>query len=122
MTNRVKDLYKSPDLKRGTDPGCRYDVLVKDYDSMGRDLLIEAKPDPVQGAVRIAIGQPFDYRRALPHRIGTDLAVLTISRPHRSYVGLLLDLQASVLWFTTEACSALDGEGKAWASVHKALS
>ncbi len=121
MTNRVKDLFKSLDLKRGTDPECRYDILVKNYDSMGRDLLIEAKPDPDRGAVRIAIGQLFDYHRALPHRIGTDLAILTISRPHQSYVDLLLDLQISVLWFSSEACSTLAGEGKAWAPVHKAL-
>ena len=121
MTNRVKDLFKNLDLKRGTDPECRYDVLVKNYDSMGRDLLIEAKPDPERGAVRIAIGQLFDYRRALPYRIGTDLAILTILRPHQSYVDLLLDLQISVLWFNSEACSAMEGEGKAWASVQKAL-
>ena len=88
---------------------------------MGRDLLIKAKPDPERGAVRIAIGQLFDYRRALPYRIGTDLAILTILRPHQSYVDLLLDLQISVLWFNSEACSAMEGEGKAWASVQKAL-
>jgi hypothetical protein len=122
MTNRVKDLFKGLDLKQGTDPECRYDVLVKNYDSTGRDLLIETKPDPDRGAVRIAIGQLFDYRRALPHRIGTDLAILTISRPHPSYVDLLLDLQISVPWFNSEACSILKGEGKAWASVRKALS
>lgn len=34
ITNRVKDLFHSLDLKRGTDPECRYDVLVKNYDSM----------------------------------------------------------------------------------------
>ena len=122
MTNRIKDLFQNFTLKRGTDPECRYDVLVKNYDSMGRDLLIEAKPDPERGAVRIAIGQLFDYRRTLPHRIGTDLAILTISRPHQSYVDLLLDLQISVLWFNSEACRTLKGEGKAWASVYKALS
>jgi hypothetical protein len=122
MTNRVKDLFQNFNLRRGTDPECRYDVLVKNYDFMGRDLLIEAKPDPDRGAVRIAIGQLFDYRRALPHRIGTDLAILTISRPYQSYVDLLLDLQISVLWFNSEACSTLEGEGKAWASMYKAFS
>jgi hypothetical protein len=120
MTNRVKDLFKSLNLKRGTDPECWYDVLVKNYDSADRDLLIEAKPDPDRGALRIAIGQLLDYRRALPHRIGTDLAILTISRPRQSYVDLLLDLQISVLWFNSEACTTLKGEGKAWQSVHRA--
>ena len=65
MTNGLKDLLSEFELKRGTDPNCRYDGLVKNYDSLGRDLLIEAKPDADdRGAIRIAIGQLFDYRHA----------------------------------------------------------
>jgi hypothetical protein len=43
MTNRLRDLFKSLELKCGTDPECRYYVLVKNYDSTGRDLLIESR-------------------------------------------------------------------------------
>jgi hypothetical protein len=121
MTNRLKDLLKAFNLRRGTNSDCRYDALVKNYDSGGRDLLVEAKPDPDRGSIRIAIGQLFDYRRHLAHRLGTDLAILTISRPDQSYVDLLLDLQITILWFTSEACHTLDGEGKAWLPVSATL-
>ncbi|MCE5311479.1 MAG: hypothetical protein LLG20_27910 [Acidobacteriales bacterium] len=121
MTNRIKDLFSGFTLMRGTDPECRYDVLVKNYDLAGRDLLIEAKPDPDRGSVRIAIGQLFDYRRSLPHRLGTDLAILTISKPPQNYADLLLDLQISLLWFTSQSCGSLKGAGKVWESVRKAL-
>ena len=121
MTNGLKDILNEFELKRGEQLNCRYDVLVKNYDARGRDLLIEAKPDADRGAIRIAIGQLFDYRRVLPHRAGTDLAFATILRPPQSYVDLLLDLQISVLWFNSEACTTMSGDGKAWASVQKAL-
>jgi len=46
MTNRLQDRLPGCKLYAGTDPDCRYDVLVTNYDRKGRDLLIEAKPDP----------------------------------------------------------------------------
>jgi hypothetical protein len=56
---------------------------VKNYDEMFRDLLIEVKPDPDKGSIRIAIGQLFDYNRHRARQAATDLVVLTISRPRR---------------------------------------
>src|SRR5205823_7018374 len=89
-------------------------VLVQNYDGKGRDLLIEVKPDPHKGALRIAIGQLLDYRRFLPLRAGTDLAILTITPPDQSYIDLVLDLQISALWFHDETCRTLSGIGKTW--------
>ena len=117
MTNAIKKLFRKYVVTQGTDQDCRYDVLIKDYDGKGRDLLTEVKPEPDKGSIRIAIGQLLDYRRFLPHRTGTDLAVLTISRPARTYVDLLLDLQISPLWFADESCKHLRGEGKAWRGI-----
>jgi hypothetical protein len=114
MTNSLRKLFQAYTLEQGTDPDCRYDVLIKNYDKSGRDLLIEAKPDHDKGSIRIAIGQLLDYRRFLPNQIATDLAVLTISQPTDSHIELMLDLQITVLWFGDEECSFLLGKGKAW--------
>jgi hypothetical protein len=121
MTGRLKSLFRKYSLKQGTQAHCRYDVLVKDYDNCGRDILIEAKPDPDRGAIRIAIGQLLDYRRHLPNRLATDLATLTILEPPESYTELLFDLQISALWFTDETCRKLAGCGKVWSAIEKII-
>src|SRR5260370_25316276 len=79
-----------------------YDVLLRNYDRAGRDLLIEVKPDPDRGSLRIAIGQLYDYRRFLKNVAATDLAVLTIGKPNPSYLNLLLSLGITSLWFEDE--------------------
>ncbi len=121
MTNRLKELFRSLELKRGTAADCRYDVLLKSYDANGRDLLMEVKPDPDKGSLRIAIGQLFDYRRFLPRQAATDLAVLTISRPPLKYVNLLVELQITAVWFANDSLKKLDGRGQAWESLSKAV-
>ena len=56
MTNGLKLLCDGwRTLKRGTAPDCSYDVLIEKYDATGRDLLVEAKPDPDKGSLRIVI-------------------------------------------------------------------
>jgi hypothetical protein len=120
ITNALILLFTDLKPEQRNDPICRYDVLIKDYDQTGRDLLIEAKPDPDKGSLRIAIGQLFDYRRFLPHRPATDLGVLTIGPPDSSYMELLADLQITSLWFD-EDCSKLNGEGKAWKALEARL-
>src|SRR5882672_2150407 len=109
MTDRFRDLFYAHVLKQGNHSDCRYDVLIKNYDDNGRDLLVEAKPDPDRGAIRIAVGQLLDYCRHLPNRLATDLAILTITRPPQPYMEFLLDLQISILWFTNETCSDING-------------
>jgi hypothetical protein len=121
MTNSLRKLFPAFTLEQGADPNCRYDVLIKNYDKSGRDLLIEAKPDHDKGSIRIAIGQLLDYRRFLPNQAATDLAILTISRPTDSHIELMLDLQITVLWFGDEGCSVLSGRGKAWRTLEANL-
>ena len=121
MTNNLRKLFHALKLEQGTDPNCRYDVLIRDYDKSGRDLLIEAKPGNDKGSIRIAIGQLLDYRRFLPNQAATDLAVLTISRPTDSHIELMLDLQMTVLWYGDEGCSFLSGRGKAWRTLEANL-
>jgi hypothetical protein len=53
----------------------------------------------------------------LPHQAGTDLAILTISRPPDDYVSFLQDLQITPLWFVDDRCTTLNGDGKVWKSL-----
>src|SRR5260370_41552002 len=117
MDNVIHQKFKECEITQGTDSHCRYDVLVSKYDGMNRDLLIEAKPDPDLGSIRIAIGQLLDYRRFLPRRAATDLALLTISRPSPSHVDLLHELQITALWFVNENCGGRNGVGQSWKSI-----
>jgi hypothetical protein len=114
MTTHLMQLLPDLQIRAGTSPDCRYDVLVLNYDGMGRDLLIEAKPDPDRGSIRVAIGQLLDYCRFVPHPPATDLAILTISAPNASYLDLMHDYQITALWFTDENCTELKGNGKIW--------
>jgi hypothetical protein len=114
MTNQLRRLFRG--LKQGGS-GSRYDVIIPNYDRHGRDLLIEAKPDPAPDAIRTAIGQLFDYRRSVPKRNLTDLAVLTIDRPSDDYIALLNELEIDAVWFTDEECTALDAHGPSRARI-----
>ncbi len=117
MTNRLRELLPGLTLSQGADPDCRYDALITNYNGNGRDLLVEAKPDPDKGSIRIAIGQLFDYRRFLPNQAATDLVILTIPPPTQSHIELMLDLQIAALWFGDEGCRIISGKGRAWSAL-----
>jgi len=121
MTNALGTLLPELKMTQGDRQECRFDVLISNYDAGARDLLIEAKPDPDSGSLRIAIGQLLDYRRFLPHQAGTDLAILTITRPPKEYMELLQDLQITALWFGNADCVALSGDGRAWKGLEAQL-
>lgn len=121
MTTALKKLLSGFELTQGTNPDCRWDVLIERYDTTGRDLLLEVKPDGTKAAIRIAIGQLLDYRRFVRRPAATDSAVVTIGRPDGLYRQLLLDLQISAIWFADERCLALDGEGPGWEALQEAL-
>jgi hypothetical protein len=114
MTNALRRLWKHCNLTCGSLPDRLYDLLVENYDGKGRDLLVEAKPDPEMGAIRMALGQLFDYRRFVPRRLQTDLSVVTISRPPKTYIDLLMEMKISAIWFENERCETLQGRGEAW--------
>ena len=119
MMERLKQILIGFQLTQGTNPDCRWDLLVERYEQTGRDLLLELKPDPEKAAIRIAIGQLFDYRRFVVHPAVTDIAVLTIGAPNKLYRQLLIELNVSCIWFKDEGCQALDGEGSAWEALRK---
>jgi len=121
MTNALRSIFVALVPKQG-ERSNEYDLRLENYDGNGRDLLIEVKPDPDKGSLRIAIGQLYDYRRFLNNHAATDLAILTISKPETSYMDLLLvDRNISALWFEDESCESLKGEGTAWPPLALAL-
>ena len=121
MIEALRKLFQGYQFDQGKSSFCRYDYRVKNYDHKGRDLLIEAKPESSRGDIRLAIGQLLDYRRHLANRLATDMAVLTITRPPGEYINLLAELQISSLWFQDEKCLSLEGVGKSWSVVEKAI-
>jgi hypothetical protein len=122
MTAALDRTFKRFNPTTESSPAGRCDCIVHDYDGTSRDLLIEAKPDPDKGSMRIAIGQLFDYNRYRTRQAATDLAVLTITPPPSDYVDLLNDLGITALWFRNEACKRISGgEGKAWLAVAECI-
>jgi hypothetical protein len=117
MTNALGRVLQNFVITTISSQAGRCDAFIKGYSGTSRDLLVEVKPDPDQGSLRIAIGQLFDYRRHLPHRAAADLAVLTMSRPHPNYIELLMDLGITALWFQDEQCKNIVGQGKAWSTL-----
>ncbi len=98
LTNLLRQLCRDLDVSEGRDPTCRYDALVVDYDGNGRDLLIEVKTEATAEFARMAVGQLLDYRRKVPRRAATDLAVLFHEPPPGEVMAFLRDVSVKVLW------------------------
>jgi hypothetical protein len=92
MTTALNRIFSRFNLTTETSPAGRCDAIIKDYDGVSRDLLVEAKPHADKGSIRIAIGQLFDYARHRARQPATDLVVLTIPSPAPDYIELLNDL------------------------------
>jgi hypothetical protein len=121
MTAALNRIFSRFNPTTETSPAGRCDAVIQDYDG-SRDLLIEAKPDPGKGSIRIAIGQLFDYVRHRARQPATDLVVLTILSPPPDYVDLLNDLGITAVWFGDENCGQIaGGQGKAWAGIAEAV-
>lgn len=108
LTNAIRKALASFTLLEGRDSSALFDVLVKNYNNEGEDLLIEVKSSTQSAHVRMAIGQLFDYwfttyGDCLPH-----IAILTPNRPCEATVEMLRWLKIGVLWIengTLKTCS-----------------
>ena len=79
-----------------------FDALVREYAGTERDLLVEVKAGCDRATCRLAAGQLQDYRRLLPRRAATDLAVLFPDRPSKHAFELFGDLGIRVAWFSVD--------------------
>ena len=110
MTNALLDLLgHTKTIREGDQAHARYDALVEDYDGTGRDLLIELKSSVDPGSVRLAVGQLLDYRRHVPRRAATDLAVLLPEEPSAQMAAYLADVGVKALWFADADLSGIVG-------------
>ncbi|WP_147332946.1 hypothetical protein [Archangium gephyra] len=103
MTNRLLNVCKEKNLtvEEGRLQSCRFDALVRNHQT-GRDLLIEVKSSTAIADIRLAVGQLLDYRRQLPKKETTHIAVLLPSEPGEHVRAFLNDVEARALWFTKD--------------------
>jgi hypothetical protein len=102
MTNALGKLCvrRGLSVRQGNSATSLYDALVRQFDGSRHDLLIEVKTSTESAVCRMAVGQLFDYRRSLPNRDSTDLAVLFPEPPGRHARAFLADVGVKALWFT----------------------
>lgn len=115
MTNQVRSLLgKHFVVEEGRTPNALFDVKIRDYDGWGNDLLVEAKSTVEPGAIRMAIGQLFDYWYVEHGRLDSPhLALLLPNRPSATVAGLLDALDIGVLWLEGKRLNTLND----WLSV-----
>lgn len=97
LTNQLLNAFNNK-IVEGSDPQCKYDALVKNYDGIF-DLLIEVKSSVEVSDVRMAIGQLLDYHRQLDNRVSVYKAVLLPKEPAQSVKDLLKYADIGLLWF-----------------------
>ena len=113
LTNKLKTCLPGYTLLEGCSKAAIFDVLVKDYDGNGSDLLVEVKSLVEEAHIRMAIGQLFDYWFCVKGDAEPHIAILLPSSPDAESKRLLEWLHIGLLWFSGEklkTCSDwLDG-------------
>ncbi len=100
LTNKFVKALPDYTLLEGRSQDCMFDILVKNYDYDGSDLLVEAKSSVEKPHIRMAVGQLLDYWYELngdkePHH----LAVLLPERPPKNVIALLEWADIGLMWF-----------------------
>jgi hypothetical protein len=98
LTNALRERLASFTLLEGCDESALFDVLVKNYNASGDDLLIEAKSSSRPAQIRMAVGQLFDYWFNIKGTATPHLAILTQEKPGESTIEMLDWLHIAVLW------------------------
>jgi len=99
LTNKLKKVLTRYTLLEGKSQSCMFDVLVKQYNNNGNDLLIEVKSSIEAPHVRMAVGQLFDYWFTLKSDEEPHLAVLLPERPATDVLGFLQWMGVGLMWF-----------------------
>ena len=102
LTNKLKTCLSDYTLLEGASKPAMFDVLVKDFDRKGADLLIEVKSSVEAAHIRMAIGQLFDYWFRINGNAEPRMAILVPSTPDDATKKLLQWLEIGLLWFSGE--------------------
>ena len=101
MTNQLREVLSDYTLLEGCGNegnDAMFDVLVKNYDSGGNDLMIEVKSSSEPAHVRMAVGQLYDYWFNVKGDVEEHLAVLLPEKPATGLLGLLAWLNIGTMW------------------------
>jgi hypothetical protein len=102
LTNKLKTYLSGYTLLEGSSKAAMFDVLVKDFDHKGADLLVEVKSSDEMANIRMAVGQLFDYWFSVIGRAKPRVAVLLPSMPDDDTKTFLEWLRIGLLWFSDE--------------------
>jgi hypothetical protein len=100
MTNRLRDLWKNYTLTEGAGTSAQYDVMVKNYDDKGHDLIMEVKSSSEIANLRMAVGQLYSYSYRMDENMGFHLCVLLPNKPSASDSKWLDCLDVGLMWFS----------------------
>ena len=100
MTNRMCDLWTGYTLTEGAGTSAQYDVMVKDYNGNGCDLIVEVKSSTETPNLRMAVGQLYSYWYRLNHKREFDLCVLLPAKPSQDDANWLEWLEIGLIWFS----------------------
>ena len=89
-------------LLEGSSKAAMFDVLVKNFDSKGADLLVEVKSSIEAAHIRMAVGQLFDYWFYINGNTDPRVAILLPSTPDDATKKLLQWLEIGLMWFSGE--------------------
>ena len=105
LTNKLRICLADYTLLEGSSKAALFDVLVKNYDGDGSDLLIEVKSSSEPPHIRMAIGQLMDYWHYIKGDAKRHVAILLPVVPSEDVRQLLQSLRIGVLWFAGDALS-----------------
>ena len=100
LTNDLRTHLSDFTLMEGRAGHAMFDVMVKNYDGAGNDLLIEVKSSNEAGHTRMAIGQLFDYWFQTKGDTLRHVAVMLPASPNVKCRRLLEWLDIGALWFS----------------------
>ena len=98
MTNQLREALSDYILLEGCGNDAKFDVLVKNYDRSGNDLMVEVKSSSEPAHVRMAVGQLYDYWFNVMGDVEEHLAVLLSEKPATGLLGLLAWLNIGTMW------------------------
>lgn len=102
LTNKLRSYLSDYTLLEGSSRSAMFDVLVKDFDRKGSDLLIEVKSSVETAHIRMAVGQLFDYWFCINVNTERCVAILLPGAPDDATKELLQWLEIGLLWFSDD--------------------
>lgn len=102
LTNKLRTCLFEYTLLEGSSKAAMFDVLIKNFDGSGNDLLVEAKSSVEVAHIRMAIGQLYSYWFHINGETEPHMAILLPGEPDDETKQLLQWLKVGLLWFSDD--------------------